>query len=313
MAIYNTLFPATSFLTAQEAINALSRCAGLYPIPARSTDFVRKEVGASLPGQVPKFESKTGKFWSTIIDEYDFFSAHSSEADVLSAVYASTIDHYPHANPALLDFGSGNSSFTTSVIRLLKTKPGRISLFEPTGEYHEEALKNMAGVIQDEVRTYTRFEEMDNNVDVDFDIILANHSLYYVDDPIQSMLALLARLREQGMIIATLADPVLNPLLVLWYEAFSSLGRPVPFYVPEEIFQAIGYLGLMVKINRVESKLFFPDTPINRKKIFKFVLGQYACLFEDRYIDDFFDPFSHEDNVNIPLVDDHLIIVRAGQ
>ena len=106
-----------------------------------------------------------------------------------------------------------------------------------------------------------------------FDVVLANHVLYYVDDLDVTLRQLLAALAPGGRLQAAIA-PWDNMLLQLWKEGFALVGKTVPYYAAEDVERSLSELGSAFRKTKSPYEFRFPDTQENRLKILRFLFAR---------------------------------------
>lgn len=254
------------------------------------------------------------KNFSDILNDYQFFVDHSDEAlrnrEAVSRVLLNR--PMPHS---VLDFGCGKGEFLASLFDsgpLSRAVP-QVHLVEPSIHYRDDAERRLSQLLANRV---TSSERLDSSHPKRFDLILANHVLYYVPD-LHALLGEWFRASHQSTrIVVTLANER-NALVSICEQAFSLRDEPAPFQSATLLREVLDRLGTPFKRSPVRSDLKFVDTPENRAKILRFVLGPYVNLF--RELPHFLlDPFRIDGQIHMELWDDifeiqPVFLVGAGR
>ncbi|WP_157961689.1 class I SAM-dependent methyltransferase [Acuticoccus kandeliae] len=200
--------------------------------------------------------------YGEIADDYAFFLAHSTETEAQRAALA------PHmarlgSEGRLLDFGAGDGAFTAGLVAE-HGAPACIAFVEPSPVQAAKARARLAALAE------TR--ELDGLAGAGpFDLILANHSLYYVADPPRTVAALADALAPSGRLIAALLDRE-NALARIWRGAYAAAGRDFPFWLADDIAPLLARHGAVAS-EWVDYRLAFEDSPAARATIMRFLTG----------------------------------------
>jgi SAM-dependent methyltransferase len=179
--------------------------------------------------------------YARIRGDYEFFLAYSTEiAAQIEALgpHMAWLGRRPKPT-RLLDFGCGSGQFTERLLRTAGRPPDGLGLHlvEPVPDHLQEATRRLAPfacriVAAEALSNGTVSDEAAND---GFDLILANHSLYYVADPAATAAALLGRLAAPGgRLIAALLDHD-NALARIWKAGFADAKLPFPFALAKDI------------------------------------------------------------------------------
>ncbi|MBY0471705.1 class I SAM-dependent methyltransferase [bacterium] len=206
--------------------------------------------------------------FETIGREYRFFQANSSESTRTIEKIESLLRRRP-VPARVLDFGGGDGSFFRALLRqksllsqAVKNGSCRVSLVEPSRAHRERARASFPGLM-----TRARLSKRT----VGFDLILANHVIYYLDDPEETIRRLQRLLNPGGMLLVTMARSRENALTGYWVGIFSDLGWEMPFVRAEDLRKA--WNGF--RRYPIRSRVRFSDTPANRFMLSRFVLGRW--------------------------------------
>ncbi len=246
----------------------------------------------------------TTKDFGPIRDEYAFFAAHATEAENDLAAYLpgfrgslSRRLASPDAPCRLLDFGCGPGAFTATVLDQLNCPPDRLllSVVEPQPGYLHQAGIVLRAYSTSDVRGW---EHLPPDSDGEFDIIFANHVLYYVPD-LDEIVPSLVRGRADGGLFQTAIAGHDNVLIQFWVRAFAMLGRPVPYHTAESVAATFGRHGIPAASREVSYRLSFPDTPENRSHVLRFLLGEHFQSLPEDDIRSFFNPYASAGTITI--------------
>jgi hypothetical protein len=143
------------------------------------------------------------KSFDPILGDYAFFEAHSTEAARDLEAYAGHLQGFAdtHSFIRMLDFGGGTGSFTSAFLRRAAWSPDHLflTLVEPGEQARQEALKALRPFT---THPMAHFPALPENLDPGFDLILANHVLYYVS----GLTRTIDRLLRNLLIITSLFD-----------------------------------------------------------------------------------------------------------
>lgn len=254
----------------------------------------------------------TTKDFGPIESDYAFFMAHATEAASDVAEYQRQLAGFAAAEPSirLLDFGCGNGEFSARLYTALQWPASQLqlTLLEPVAQHRAAAIEQLQPFTQQPIATVTSVAELPAAT---FDLILANHVLYYVDDLPQTLTALVQSLRPGGRVQLAIASWS-NVLLELWQTGFCHLGQPVPYHGAEDVAAILTQQSIPYLSSRASYSLVFPDTTENRRKILRFLFGHYLDQMPTELLLAEFDPFVVEDQIQIHTHSDHMCVVTPG-
>lgn len=214
------------------------------------------------------------KSFEPLRDSYSFFQKHSTEGEVCATEVARLIAaRYRGSFTSILDVGCGDGHFTASVLRHAKMDRSKlkVSLVEPDEAAGAIAIERVGAFTTFPV-SYSATENVkDGGL---HDIVVANHSLYYVPDIDKTLASLASYLALGGKIYISMASN-LNPLILCWGQAFGELNINVPFYRIDSLISGLGRAGLEFSESVVRSSLVFDDSTEGRDSILHFLLGDY--------------------------------------
>lgn len=271
--------------------------------------------------------STAAKDFGPIRDDYAFFETHATEAEEDLAAYVpgfrevmtrrvAEIDSQAAHRAGgercrVLDFGCGPGTFSGKFLDRLGCPADRLALtlVEPQPLYREQAAACLARFSTAPIRAFESLPE--DGVGV-FDVILANHVLYYVTDLDAVVPAIVRGLAPGGMLQTAIAGHD-NPLIRLWVTAFAMLGRPVPYHTAESVDATFARHGIGATTSTVPYRLEFSDTPGNRASILRFLLGEYFAMLDEGALRSLFDPYARAGRILIETCSHHFAVTAAGR
>ena len=249
----------------------------------------------------------SSKPFGPIRSDYAFFQAHATEAAEDLRAYL------PHLAPLaagdgpveVLDFGCGDGGFSAEFLARCPVPPRglHLSLVEPDDAYRRRACERLAPLSARPVRAWPSLPPDPGNA---FDLVLANHVLYYVTDLGGTLAALLRSLSARGLLLTAMAGQA-NGLIQFWVRCFALIGKPVPFHVAEDLRAALDRLGESYSAEEVRYELAFPDCEDNRLSILRFLLGSYFNEVPRRAMLGLFDPYAGRGRVSMRLAHEHFV------
>lgn len=247
------------------------------------------------------------KDFGLIADDYSFFMAHATEAERDAAQYARELTVFEQRRPTrMFDFGCGTGAFTERLLLLLDWPPEalELALAEPVREQRAEAAQRLSRFTRHAIET---IEAPLAGCRPRFDVVVANHVLYYVEDLAATLEQLSGSVAPGGKLLLAIAGWD-NPLLGLWRTGFGLLGQPVPYYASEDVDAWLRQSGTAYRRTAVPYRLRFPDSAGNRRKILRFLFGEhFAALPEPRLLAEF-DGYVAHGNVEIDTSSDHYVV-----
>lgn len=248
------------------------------------------------------------KDFGRIEDDYAFFMAHSSESENDVKEY---LRHLNGIEPSdllisLFDFGCGTGAFSRQLLQAWGRPPDqlRLGLLEPVSHQRVIAARDLAEFSRQPVTTYSDLEAVPS---ASFDVVLANHVLYYVEDLDTTLRRLIDRVRSGGVMLTAIAG-MNNTLIQFWLAGFELLGRPLPYYVSEDVETQLVSTGIRYRKSQAPYQLHFPDTVENRNRILRFLFGEFFEEIPTERRLEMFDPFVVKGDIQIATESDHYII-----
>jgi trans-aconitate 2-methyltransferase len=252
------------------------------------------------------------KDFGPIAPDYAFFEAHATEAEQDSLAYVERLTGIVPAGGVLrfLDFGCGSGKFTARILQQVAWPPARLwmTLIEPVEPQRRQALALLAGYTE---QPLVDVATLPAEVVASFDIVLANHVLYYVPELRHQLAGLIAALAPSGILVTAIAART-NALVEFWIAGFRLLGREVPYNTSEDVEAGLHELGAAYQKQQVAYQLAFPDTEANRIRILRFLFAEHFAQMPQRPLLDMFDRYAHVGHVRIRTSSDHFTIRAKG-
>jgi SAM-dependent methyltransferase len=239
------------------------------------------------------------KSFDPILEDYAFFEAHSTEAERDLVTYAGHLQGFADTHPfiRMLDFGGGTGSFTSAFLRRAAWSPDHLflTLVEPGEQARQKALKTLRPFT---IHPIAHFPALPEKLDPGFDLILANHVLYYVSDLLQTIDRLSRCLKPGGKCLIVMSGTE-NALVRCWAHGFGLNGKDIPFYAGNDLQSVLDELKLHYLRQRVDFTIAFPDAPENRLKILRFLFGEHLSALPQTPLLHFFDPYARDGEIRI--------------
>jgi trans-aconitate 2-methyltransferase len=252
------------------------------------------------------------KDFGPIADDYAFFEKHATEAEQDARAYLERLAGVWPADGTIrfLDFGCGSGTFTARFLNLAGWPPARLrlTLVEPVEPARRQAV---ARLVRNTEYPVADSAALPAGVVASFDVVLANHVLYYVPELPDQLAGLIGALSPPGVFVTAIA-PRTNAMIEFWIAGFRSLGREIPYNTAEDVEEALQDLGAEYQKQQVAYQLTFPDTEENRMRIIRFLLAEYLAQLPHRPLLDLFDQYAHSGRINIRTASDHFTI-RSGR
>jgi SAM-dependent methyltransferase len=250
----------------------------------------------------------TGVDYAEVGNDFAFFIRHTNEsrAQVTALLPAMSALVDGCGQGRMLDFGCGDGTFGLRLLEALGASASRIglTLAEPVGDHLDRAVGRLAPLVKSIAVTNSDLEQSGIGP---FDLILANHCLYYVADPSETVGRLLDLLAPGGVLIAPMLDRG-NALARIWQTAFDIVDQPFPFVLAEDIEALARFLGADVSREVIAYTIDFPDRPAARLSILRFLLGDYLKALDAHTARSLFDAHTQGDRVVLATTYPHLVI-----
>lgn len=256
-------------------------------------------------GEKPEVSQKD---FGLIAADYAFFmqSATEAEADMESHLAEIRLRFGDTRPICLLDVGCGEGQFLSELLQRLRIPAKQLSLqlVEPVTEHLATARQRLREFSTDSIRDWSGMEQVPTG---SCDIILLNHSGYYVEDPGQLIEQVVAATRSRGMCIFALADGQ-NALIKLWKMGFGSAGLPVPYWTADDYRAILKERRLDFIEKTVPYEIRFPDVSENRLRLLRFLFADHLEKLDTEFLLSAFDSDRRDGQVLIPTVSTHFIV-----
>jgi SAM-dependent methyltransferase len=241
----------------------------------------------------------SSKNFGPIHHDYAFFQEHSTEAE------QDLKSHLPYLLPLvqsgqpfrLLDFGCGDGLFLSWLLSRAGVDPRclDLSLVEPDSGYLHQALTRLQAFTTASISGWPRLLPEQQN---SFDLVLANHVFYYVNDLEEVLGQILKALTVNGLGLLSMAGRE-NVLLQITERSFASIKEPLPYHTAEDVETTLVSLGREFQKHRLDYALIFPDLEENRLKMLRFLLGEHVGRMDREEILKLFDAYAREGLISI--------------
>jgi trans-aconitate 2-methyltransferase len=252
------------------------------------------------------------KDFGAIADDYAFFETHATEAEADARAYGEQVKDVARAGRRvrMLDFGCGSGTFTARFLEQVGWPAARLelTLVEPVDSVRRQAVARLGGFTNAPI---AESPAVPAGIEDSFDLVLANHVLYYVPDLRRQLARLIDALSAGGVFVTAIAARS-NALIEIWIAGFGLLGREVPYHTSEDVEAALGELGADYQKEQVAYELAFPDTEANRMRILRFLLAEHLAEIPQQPLLDCFDRYRRRDRIVIQTASDHYT-VRPGR
>jgi SAM-dependent methyltransferase len=248
------------------------------------------------------------KDFGPIADDYAFFETHATEAEQDARAYGERLAGIVPASGVIrmLDFGCGSGRFTARFLQQAGWPPAclRLMLIEPVESARRQAVARLAGYTEHPV---VDAAALPGGAVASFDIVLANHVLYYVPELRSQLAELIGALSPAGVFTTAIAAQT-NALVEFWISGFRLLGREVPYNTSEDVEASLHEMGTAYQKQQVAYQLAFPDTDVNRMRILRFLLAEHLAQMPHRPLLDLFDRYAGSGWIQIQTASDHFTI-----
>lgn len=247
------------------------------------------------------------KDFAPIENDYAFFMAHATEAESDIVAYQRELADFllDRTSIRMLDFGCGNGDFSAPLLNALNLPPEvlYLSLCEPVTHQLDQAAERVARFSHHSVET---LEDVSSAKDQQFDLILSNHVLYYVQDLSQTIGEMRRTLQPEGKLAFAIANAE-NVIVAVWKAGFALINQPVPYYMSEDVQRVLAEQGFAVQKTEAKFQMRFPDSEENRMKILRFCFGHHLEGIPLPQLLGMFDPYQQDGTIVIDTYSDHLL------
>ncbi|MCB9306118.1 MAG: class I SAM-dependent methyltransferase [Lewinellaceae bacterium] len=234
-----------------------------------------------------------------VLDDYNFFMAHSDEAEKDLQAYAKYLPGSEDAKQVfrMLDFGAGAGAFSANFLRMAGWAADRLALtlVEPGETARLEAAQRLGAFTKHPI---THFASLPDAVDEPFDLILSNHALYFVPDLAATVRFFTNHCKAGGKCLLAMSGKE-NALIQCWARGFQAIGAPIPYFTGDDLFELLQAQQVPFHREKVDFSIDFPDSTENRMKILRFLFGPQLPLFPESVLLDFFEPYRSKGHIRI--------------
>jgi SAM-dependent methyltransferase len=250
----------------------------------------------------------SSEHFGPIHDDYAFFLQHSTEAEADLRAYAPHLQDLSMEDKLIrmLDFGCGDGGFTAEFLVRSGWSPERLwlSLVEPDATYRQQAVERLQACTPHSVQAWP---ELPPHLLACFDIILANHVLYFVPDLTHTLSAILRALATPGLFLTAMAGRA-NGLAQFCHRCFDLIGKAFPFWSCEDFEAAQASLSEAYSAEDVHYELAFADAEEHRLSIGRFLMGSDYDAVPRQDILEGFDPYASAGKIVLPLMHKHFMV-----
>jgi SAM-dependent methyltransferase len=255
----------------------------------------------------------SSKHFGPIRNDYAFFLQHSTEAEADLCAYEPHL-HGLSMNDEpvrMLDFGCGDGGFTAKFLIRSRWTRERLwlALVEPDATSRQQAVDRLQAYTSHPVQAWPA---LPTHLNACFELILANHVLYYVPDIKSTLATILAVLATPGLLLTAMAGRA-SILAQYSRRCFNLLGKPFPFRTSEDLEAALAGLGEAYCAEEVHYELVFPDVEEHRLSMARFLMGSDYDAVPRQALLEGFDPYSNAGKIAMPLVHKHFMVRRLMQ
>jgi SAM-dependent methyltransferase len=255
----------------------------------------------------------SSKLFGPIRDAYTFFQQHTTETEEDIRAYLPHIHGVLMGNSPLrtLDFGCGDGGFSAALLGRARVPPERLQLaiVEPDDVYRHQAVERLQPFTTQPVCAWPALPA---HLHACFDLVVANHVLYYVPDLHGTLSALLRTLATPGLFLVAMAGRA-NAMAQCCLRCFDLIGKPYPFHTSEDCEAALAGLGEAYGTEDVHYELVFPDTEENRLNMGRFLMGGDFHAVPRQAMLQCFDPYAYARQITMQLAHKHFIIQHYVQ
>ncbi len=248
------------------------------------------------------------KDFQPIENDYQFFmdSATEAEQDLAEHLRELTRIEASDRPLSILDFGCGEGEFTESLLAAFQREPQQLhlALLEPVSTHRQRARERLASYCVTPPAEFSLLQDLQTET---FDVILANHSGYYVESATEVATGFARRLNPSGLAILAIAG-FENFLLQLWRVGFESIGRNVPYWTAEDYVTELTQHDIPFRSKQVPYQLRFADSSENRDKILRFLFGDFWSAMDHALLRSQFQEFAIDGDILIDTSSRHLVI-----
>jgi SAM-dependent methyltransferase len=256
--------------------------------------------------------SVADKDFAPIVSDYEFFMRHSTEAENDLADFRTALEQFLPDERAIrmLDFGCGTGEFTYLLLECLGWSPDRLqlALIEPVENQCRQAAERLQRFT---VSPIEQGRDLRRCGQEGFDIIFANHVLYYVSDLDVTLAQLVGALNPGGLFLSSIAGRD-NALIRFWEKGFGAIGQSIPYWLAEDVGAALKKIGVSYEKGPSRYEVSFPDSEENRMKILRFLFADHLSSMPGQELLTLFDDFVHSRCIEMRTRSIHYMVRSAA-
>jgi trans-aconitate 2-methyltransferase len=248
-----------------------------------------------------------------IREDYVFFETHSTEAENDLQAYACHLRGIggQDGRIRMLDFGGGTGSFTRSFLQRAGWDRAKLELtvVEPGEKAREEALETLRELTDHPI---VHFPTLPTDLRTGFDLVLANHVLYYVPDLARTIAQLSRCCEPNGKVLTAMAGNE-NTMVQCWAAGFGLVGEPIPYHLAEDLRAVLETMGLAYRREKVSFTIAFPDSSENRTKMLRFLFGDQLARLPQASLLQFFDAYAEGGWIRMDTGHDLFVVACSNE
>jgi trans-aconitate 2-methyltransferase len=241
----------------------------------------------------------TGKDFGTVEADYEFFRSHSDEAEQSLILLADTLQNFGRDRKIvrMLDFGCGAGRYSIAFLSVLHWPKSQLELtiLEPVEHQRKRAAAALQSFSSHPVRTCSDLNQLSGT----YDLILANHSLYFVMDLEATLNTLFECLNPGGLLLIAIAGWD-NFLVKLWRAGFEQIEEDVPYYTAEDVEILLRQRDDSFRTEESHYRIAFPDSIQNRMKILRFLFFEQLDRIRPELLLEQFGQYEQAGQIEIP-------------
>lgn len=253
----------------------------------------------------------TRKDFGTIESDYEFFMSHSDEAEQSLILFAETLQKFGATRETIrmLDFGCGAGRFSQAFLSVLNWPKSQLelTLVEPVEHQRTSSAEVLQTYSSQPVTAYGDTSDLKGL----YDLILVNHSLYFVLDLQATLEDLYELLAPGGRLLIAIAGWD-NFLVKLWRAGFDQIEEDVPYYTAEDVEMLLREWDEPFHFDESHYRISFPDNRENRIKILRFLFFDQLDRIHLELLLDKFGRYANDGRIEIPTCCFHYEVTRSN-
>ncbi len=244
-----------------------------------------------------------------ILDDYSFYLEHSTEEEAdrfaIMGKVLQKIDR--NSMVRMLDFGCGNGLFTSRILDWVQQPPEHLELvLVDIGEkIRLEAMAKLQPFSQYQIQAADQIPQKSSP----FDIIIANHVLYYIDNLDQVIQKMWNLVKRNGTFFISIAGND-NTLIDLWKLGFDEIEKPLPYHISEDIEQILQKGIIPYQKKSIDFEIQLQDSRENRLRMIRFLFSDHISSLPLTPLINFFDKYAAAGQIFIQTSHDLYILEK---